>query len=199
MQDIIVTIKKNKMKILNIIIPIMIACSGYAQQTKLKYEKIQPVFKEIQGKHNTYIKELYPHAYNLYNKNSNLRGTQSDYMLYDINNTAWEYIKINDKNLLNSFMKTYIAPSIKKNKREYKFSEVVSVQIYADMKGNILEIGLHCPKDIFLPVAVFEEFEQAVLNSDLKLCSETENSLFRNSTWVYQSIPFDPDSIRNMN
>ena len=153
----------------------------------------------MQGDKHTYVKELFPRIYNIYNKNTKLRGTDSDYMFRDTHRRAWEYINLNDKELLDSYMKTHIAPWFKINKRIFRRHESVIVHLYADMDGNILEIGLHCPKDIKLPATAYEAFERAVLSGKLKLYTDKEkSSMFRNSSWVHQGIPYGPNTLKNM-
>ncbi|PWD99631.1 hypothetical protein [Marinilabilia rubra] len=186
------------MKIFNIILFVCIMGSAFAQESKYKAKKTKPTYEEVKGERNKYVKKVMKNTYGLYNKRNKLLGTDSDYMLRDTHRTAWKSINLNNKKLLDLYMKTYIAPWLKENKNKYKHHESIAVYIFGDMDGNIIELGLRCPKELKIPISAYEEFEQALLSGELKLFTDKENPIFKNSTWVVQTIRYRPETIRNM-
>ncbi len=149
--------------------------------------------QEIKGKNNTYIQRNAPSLYIVYNKNNIFTKSTPAYLLYE----HPPKVNIGNKQVLDQLVKEYLSYYFKKYEGQYKTTTALNISLFSDINGKIKDVLIAYPREIgILPISVIEDFEQAILNSSIKLEFDTKRREFEGSTWVGQYAPYDPEEIR---
>jgi hypothetical protein len=146
--------------------------------------KISGIKTEVKGNHEVYINAEQGNYIFVYNKRNTLMHTYSSYL--ETMRYGNKYISF-DKTLLDSYIEKILSPHFGGKSTTFTKDIYMSVSLFADIDGNIKEIGIDYPKELKIPSYVIEKFEKTVLKGELKLIFDKNLTFFRDATWV--SIP----------
>ncbi len=148
---------------------------------------------EVQGKNNIYIQRNTSFLYVVYNKNNIFTKSTPAYLQYE----HPPKVNIGNRQVLDQLIKEHLSYYFKKFTGDYDTSVHLNISLFSDIDGKIKDVLIAYPREIgILPISVIEDFEQAILNSSIKLEFDTKRREFEGSTWVGQYIMYDPEEIR---
>ena len=154
--------------------------------------------EEVKGIDSTFIKEESKHSFHIRNKNNVLRFVDSYFIEYAQLGGQLPEIIINNKGELDVYVRVFIAPFFKMADREFSLNEMFSIDIYADQNGNIKELEINYPKDVDIPIAAIEQFENAIRTSNLRLVFDKTHKAFAISPWIGRSFRYNSNTIKEM-
>lgn len=183
------TINMKTNKIICVIFSLLVINISLYAQGKNNYEQI----KELKGINNTYEIGESEIDYGVWNKQSLLMYKGASYLNYEF----VPPINIENKKSLDSFVRIYFKPYfIKQNSFCYEY---LYFYFFADINGNIKEIYISYPKNIgIIPGNVIEQFEIALLKSNVKLLFDKNNRVFKNSQWVGREVMYRADKMKDL-
>lgn len=150
--------------------------------------------KEVKGTQNVYMQKETKGSYIVFNKNNKLAEIDPSYLLY--NNIP--PVTVGNKSELDKIVHAYIVPYFNKYQGEFSLVAALTVSLFSDIDGNLREVRISYPKEIgMISGSVFEEFEAAVLQSNVKLVFDKEHYVFQGTAWVGQYAIYDPEKLRN--
>lgn len=149
---------------------------------------------EIKGNNNSYVLEESKNVYEVYNKNSTLMHTTPSYLLYE----HTPPVTVGNKAELDGIVNYHFSPVFKKYTGSFNELSYLLISLFSDINGDIKELYISYTKEVgVIPATVIEDFEKAVLQSNVKL--EFDNNLheFQGTSWVAQYSIYDPVKIRH--
>ena len=92
----------------------------------------------------------------------------------------------------------YFNPIFKKYAGDFNEFAALKISLFSDINGNIKDIRIAYPSEVeIIPIKIFEEFEAAVLQSNVKLVFDKDHHVFQGTAWVGQYAIYDPEKLRN--
>ncbi|MDR1742654.1 MAG: hypothetical protein LBR48_02390 [Dysgonamonadaceae bacterium] len=156
---------------------------------------IQAQKTEVKGNKNTYIlKTGMQSIYSIWNRNNTLKDITPSYLLHEV----IPPITIVNRSTLDSLVFNYFPLYFKQFSGTFRGFSVLSMYFFADINGNIKEMSISYPKEIgIIPATIIEEFEAAVLQSNVKLSFDKDHPTFKGSAWVGQYALYDSNKLQN--
>lgn len=154
--------------------------------------------EEVKGIDSTFIKEESKYYFHIRNKNNVLRFVDSYFIEYAQLGGQLPEIIINNKGELDVYVRVFIAPFFKMADREFSLNEMFSIDIYADQNGYIKELEINYPKDVDIPIAAIEQFENVIRTSNLRLVFDKTHKAFAISPWIGRSFRYNSNTIKEM-
>jgi len=149
---------------------------------------------EIKGERNTYIQsDDSPGFHVVYNKSNKFSKKTPSYLLFE----HIPPITVGDKTELDSIVFFYFNPIFKKYAGDFNEFAALKISLFSDINGNIKDIRIAYPSEVeIIPIKIFEEFEAAVLQSNVKLVFDKDHHVFQGTAWVGQYAIYDPEKLR---
>ena len=178
---------KTNIKYITLIILLSINISNYAQDKIIQC-------KDLFTQRNAYNFITTDNAFILSNKNNTLYNNNPipAYMYWEPNKIPNITISDNYLLILDNLVQKYLKPYFTNN------LSVFYIHLISDKNtGNLKEVRLKYSKDFNISIEKFEQFEESVLNNNIKLSFNPY--VFSSSNWVGVSIYYEVDNIFNTN
>jgi hypothetical protein len=173
-------------KILAIILFFSFTESIIAQKkTQLEILGIKMLKKQtVKAKSNKYKVEVYEKNYNISNEKNVYGNVKPNYSYGDFESRPLAYLLNEDFAKLTIFTGDLIGNYVYKTPKTWKYRDLIYIDIYSDMQGNIRDVTFSLPSGISIPIELIEQLE-AYIKNEMKLQFKIDH---RNKDANYMSI-----------
>ena len=179
---------KTKKQIVLIISLFVISGSLWGQNKK-NYTNIH----DLKGINQTYEIGDGEIGYGVWNKQNKCKDITPTFLGFEV----IPPIKITNKVTLDALVREHLKPYFL-NQNSFS-SSYLYIYLYTDIYGNIKEIYIRYPKNIgIIPGNVIEQFEIALLKSNVKLLFDKNNRVFKNSQWIGREVMYRADKMKDL-